>query len=206
MALKSKSNSIWFPYILINNVFFFFDVKIAILQMWKGSHLAFWRTQIVIKVKVIKKIKNYVIFFVNNMPLQELENLADELREEIVYTVSKTGGHLSSNLGVVELTISLHYVFDTPDDKIIWDVGHQVMNHKIYSQYLHYDIIFLNKKAILIFIISIYSRIHIKYWQEGDRKWILSDKRVDLQASLRETRVRMMLLVLAIALLAFLLV
>ena len=104
-----------------------------------------------------------MIFFVNNMPLQELENLADELREEIVYTVSKTGGHLSSNLGVVELTISLHYVFDTPDDKIIWDVGHQVMNHKIYSQYLHYDIIFLNKKEILIFIISIYSRIHIKY-------------------------------------------
>ncbi|KVI01389.1 Deoxyxylulose-5-phosphate synthase [Cynara cardunculus var. scolymus] len=57
--------------------------------------------------------------------------LADELREEVVYTVSKTGGHLSSNLGVVELTVSLHHVFDSPDDKIIWDVGHQSYPHKI---------------------------------------------------------------------------
>lgn len=52
--------------------------------------------------------------------------LADELREEIVYTVSKTGGHLSSSLGVTELTIALHHVFNTPEDKILWDVGHQV--------------------------------------------------------------------------------
>ncbi|MFS7918119.1 putative 1-deoxy-D-xylulose-5-phosphate synthase [Helianthus anomalus] len=61
----------------------------------------------------------------------ELERLADELREEIVYTVSKTGGHLSSNLGVAELTVSLHHVFNTPEDKIIWDVGHQSYPHKI---------------------------------------------------------------------------
>ncbi|KAI3709146.1 hypothetical protein L2E82_38905 [Cichorium intybus] len=66
-----------------------------------------------------------------NLQVEELENLANELREEIVYTVSKTGGHLSSNLGVVELTLSLHYVFDTPHDKIIWDVGHQSYPHKI---------------------------------------------------------------------------
>ena len=52
-------------------------------------------------------------------------------RELIIQTVSKTGGHLSSNLGVVELTIALHYVFDTPRDKIIWDVGHQSYTHKI---------------------------------------------------------------------------
>lgn len=52
--------------------------------------------------------------------------MADELREEMVYTVSKTGGHLSSNLGVAELTVALHHVFNTPEDKIIWDVGHQV--------------------------------------------------------------------------------
>ena len=58
--------------------------------------------------------------------LQELDNLVDELREEIVYTVSKTGGHLSSSLGVAELTVALHHVFNTPEDKIIWDVGHQV--------------------------------------------------------------------------------
>ncbi|CAI0402922.1 unnamed protein product, partial [Linum tenue] len=62
---------------------------------------------------------------------QELESLADELREEIVYTVSKTGGHLSSSLGVAELTVALHHVFNTPEDKIIWDVGHQTYPHKI---------------------------------------------------------------------------
>jgi len=61
---------------------------------------------------------------------QELEELADELREEIVYTVSKTGGHLSSSLGVAELTVALHHVFNTPQDKIIWDVGHQVATPK----------------------------------------------------------------------------
>lgn len=52
--------------------------------------------------------------------------MTDELREEIVHTVSKTGGHLSSSLGVTELTVALHHVFSTPQDKIIWDVGHQV--------------------------------------------------------------------------------
>ncbi|KVI01392.1 Deoxyxylulose-5-phosphate synthase, partial [Cynara cardunculus var. scolymus] len=66
-----------------------------------------------------------------NLCVKDLQKLADELREEIVYTLSKTGGHLSSNLGVVELTVSLHHVFNTPDDKIIWDVGHQSYPHKI---------------------------------------------------------------------------
>ena len=61
---------------------------------------------------------------------QELEELADELREEIVYTLSKTGGHLSSSLGVADLTVALHHVFNTPQDKIIWDVGHQVGTQK----------------------------------------------------------------------------
>jgi len=63
--------------------------------------------------------------------IQELITLADEIRPLIIKTVSTTGGHLSSNLGVVELTIALHYVFDTPRDKIIWDVGHQCYTHKI---------------------------------------------------------------------------
>ena len=58
--------------------------------------------------------------------IQELGLLADELREELVYSVSQTGGHLSSSLGVAELTVALHHVFNTPEDKIIWDVGHQV--------------------------------------------------------------------------------
>ena len=57
--------------------------------------------------------------------------LADELRAYVLESVSKTGGHLSSNLGTVELTIALHYVFDTPEDRIVWDVGHQTYAHKI---------------------------------------------------------------------------
>ena len=57
--------------------------------------------------------------------------LADEIRDVIVRTIPNTGGHLSSNLGIVELTLALHYVFDTPDDRIVWDVGHQCYTHKI---------------------------------------------------------------------------
>ncbi len=59
--------------------------------------------------------------------------LANELREEIVYTISKTGGHLSSSLGVAELTVALHHVFECPKDKIIWDVGHQVIHYSVFS-------------------------------------------------------------------------
>ena len=65
------------------------------------------------------------------LSMQELSELAKELRPYIIDIISKTGGHLSSNLGVVELTIALHYVFNTPEDKIIWDVGHQCYTHKI---------------------------------------------------------------------------
>src|ERR1700692_382127 len=61
----------------------------------------------------------------------QLEPLAEELRAYVLDSVSQTGGHLSSNLGTVELTIALHYVFDTPDDRIVWDVGHQTYPHKI---------------------------------------------------------------------------
>jgi len=62
---------------------------------------------------------------------KQLTPLAAELREFIVQSVASTGGHLSSNLGTVELTIALHYVFNTPDDRLIWDVGHQTYGHKI---------------------------------------------------------------------------
>ena len=62
---------------------------------------------------------------------EELPVLADELRQFVLDSVSQTGGHLSSNLGTVELSIALHYVFDTPDDRIVWDVGHQSYPHKI---------------------------------------------------------------------------
>jgi 1-deoxy-D-xylulose-5-phosphate synthase len=61
----------------------------------------------------------------------QLPQLASELREFLVESVSKTGGHLSSNLGTVELTIALHYIYDTPEDKLVWDVGHQTYVHKI---------------------------------------------------------------------------
>jgi len=62
---------------------------------------------------------------------QQLSALAGELRTFLVESVSKTGGHLASNLGVVELTIALHYIFNTPDDRLVWDVGHQTYPHKI---------------------------------------------------------------------------
>lgn len=68
----------------------------------------------------------YIFFY------QDLEKLAAELRAEIVYSVAKTGGHLSSSLGVVDLTVALHHVFDTPEDKIIWDVGHQVRSRNLH--------------------------------------------------------------------------
>ncbi|WP_062310524.1 1-deoxy-D-xylulose-5-phosphate synthase [Polynucleobacter sinensis] len=65
------------------------------------------------------------------LPREQLSALADELRQFVLDSVSKTGGHLSSNLGTVELSIALHYVFDTPRDRIVWDVGHQSYPHKI---------------------------------------------------------------------------
>ena len=61
----------------------------------------------------------------------ELKAIAEELRNKTIETVSKTGGHLGAGLGVVELTVALHYVFNTPRDRLIWDVGHQSYPHKI---------------------------------------------------------------------------
>ena len=68
---------------------------------------------------------------------QELKSLSDELRQETIQSVSKTGGHLGAGLGVVELTVALHNVFDTPNDKLIWDVGHQSYPHKILTGRRH---------------------------------------------------------------------
>src|SRR4051812_10612103 len=65
------------------------------------------------------------------VPEGELRQVADELRAETISAVSVTGGHLGAGLGVVELTVALHYVFDTPTDRLIWDVGHQAYPHKI---------------------------------------------------------------------------
>ena len=66
-----------------------------------------------------------------NLTIDQLPGLVDELRQFLVNSVSRTGGHLSSNLGTVELTIALHYVFNTPEDRLVWDVGHQTYTHKI---------------------------------------------------------------------------
>ena len=63
--------------------------------------------------------------------VEELYHLASQIRETIIGQVAKHGGHLASSLGVVELTLALHYVFNAPDDKIVWDVGHQAYVHKL---------------------------------------------------------------------------
>jgi 1-deoxy-D-xylulose-5-phosphate synthase len=80
-------------------------------------------------MKVLDQI--HISHDLKKLDLEELEKLCHEMREEILSTVSKTGGHLASNLGVVELTAALHFVFDFPKDKLIWDVGHQSYAHKI---------------------------------------------------------------------------
>ncbi len=68
---------------------------------------------------------------IKQFSVKELSQLSQEIRSLIIHTVSKTGGHLSPNLGVVEMSLALHYVFDSPQDRIIWDVGHQCYTHKI---------------------------------------------------------------------------
>src|SRR3972149_2781289 len=65
------------------------------------------------------------------LSLAQLEQVATEIRNKLIATVSLNGGHLASNLGVVELTLALHRVFDSPRDKIVWDVGHQAYTHKL---------------------------------------------------------------------------
>ena len=68
---------------------------------------------------------------------KDLKKIANELRHKTIDAVSKTGGHLGAGLGVVELTIALHYIFETPKDKLIWDVGHQTYPHKILTGRKH---------------------------------------------------------------------
>ncbi|HET7213791.1 MAG TPA: 1-deoxy-D-xylulose-5-phosphate synthase N-terminal domain-containing protein, partial [Terriglobia bacterium] len=65
------------------------------------------------------------------VPREDLQKVAEDLRDYLISVVSKVGGHLASSLGTVELTLALHYLFDTPKDKIVWDVGHQAYGHKV---------------------------------------------------------------------------
>jgi 1-deoxy-D-xylulose-5-phosphate synthase len=71
------------------------------------------------------------------MDLRQLRQLTNELRWDTIKSVSKTGGHLGSSLGVVELTVALHYVFNAPEDRIVWDVAHQAYPHKILTGRRH---------------------------------------------------------------------
>ena len=68
---------------------------------------------------------------VRKLKKEQLKPLAEELRNYLTHTVSISGGHFSAGLGTVELTVALHYVFDTPNDQLVWDVGHQAYPHKI---------------------------------------------------------------------------
>ena len=77
----------------------------------------------------LRKIKDPQ--FLKDLNIQQLNKLAADIRRFLLQNISKTGGHLSSNLGIVELTIALHYVFNSPQDKIFFDVGHQSYVHKI---------------------------------------------------------------------------
>ena len=65
------------------------------------------------------------------LPASQLERVVDELREYLLYSVGQSGGHFGAGLGVVELTVALHYLYNTPDDRLVWDVGHQCYPHKI---------------------------------------------------------------------------
>jgi 1-deoxy-D-xylulose-5-phosphate synthase len=82
-----------------------------------------------LKTPILDRVK--VPADMRGLSMGELRQLADDVRQEMIHTVGQTGGHLGSGLGVVELTVALHYVFDTPRDKVIWDVGHQAYPHKI---------------------------------------------------------------------------
>src|SRR5437868_13495100 len=68
---------------------------------------------------------------IKNLNVEQMTQLAEEIRHELITKLSKNGGHLGPNLGVVELTIALHHVFNTPKDKFVWDVSHQIYVHKL---------------------------------------------------------------------------
>ena len=65
------------------------------------------------------------------LPIEELPQVCSELRKFLIYSLSRNPGHFASSMGTVELTVALHYVFDTPNDRIVWDVGHQAYGHKV---------------------------------------------------------------------------
>ena len=91
--------------------------------------LRFKTVSLIIYLKMLNDIQNPSDL--KNLNIEELNSLAEEIKLFLVDSLDKTGGHLSSNLGTIELTLALHYVFDTPNDTFVWDVGHQAYTHKI---------------------------------------------------------------------------
>lgn len=91
--------------------------------------LRFKTASLIIYLKMLNDIQNPSDL--KNLNIEELNSLAEEIKLFLVDSLDKTGGHLSSNLGTIELTLALHYVFDTPNDTFVWDVGHQAYTHKI---------------------------------------------------------------------------
>lgn len=90
------------------------------------------------KYKILSNIKS--LKDLKNLSYFELEKLCSEIRKKIVYTVSRNGGHLASNLGIVELTVAIHKEFNSPEDKIVWDTGHQGYAHKLITgRFLNFD-------------------------------------------------------------------
>ena len=84
---------------------------------------------------------------IKDLTIDELTQLCSDIRAFLIDSISKTGGHLSSNLGIVEVTVAMHYVFDSPKDKMIFDVGHQCYTHKIINWKIH-TIATLRKKVV----------------------------------------------------------
>ena len=93
------------------------------MQNWNIAVTTFSKTPLLDTIRTPDDLRK--------LKIEQVRQVADELRQETIDAVSVTGGHLGAGLGVVELTIALHYVFDTPRDRLIWDVGHQAYPHKI---------------------------------------------------------------------------
>src|SRR5881227_1365379 len=93
------------------------------MQNWNIAVTIFSKTPLLDTIRTPQDLRR--------LKVEQIRQVADELREETISAVSVTGGHLGAGLGVVELTVAIHYVFDTPRDRLVWDVGHQAYPHKI---------------------------------------------------------------------------
>src|ERR1700693_1897172 len=93
------------------------------MQNWNIAVIAFSKTPLLDPIHTPQDLRR--------LKVEQVRQVADELRQETIDAVSVSGGHFGAGLGVVELTVALHYVFNTPGDRIVWDVGHQAYPHKI---------------------------------------------------------------------------